>query len=351
MTTIDDLLREAYGSWDDGAVLSRVGAELQSRSRLADARRVLGRAVELVPSDIGAWLDLCFACYRSLADEDGHDALRRGIETTGSDELKATLAFFCNPDQAKALRAEIADTDDPGAQAALFSARFWQGEPAEAVAGLRKLVAEHPEHDRVRSQLLWTLLGARALGLTMRLPLHEDGLPLAEEDIQRAPDEMSSWWMKVQMLNAEEDWDGLLAATEAALERLPDEETVMLFRARAFREKGDADRAIQWFQRAIGAKPSFAGARVELGRLYEKEGKPDLAEEVFREMPTANPDYAMGPMSLALFLGRQGRWEEADQVFPEAWPRIPKMFQEGFKKSPQAEDLLARDAVKKAITT
>lgn len=346
MTTVENLLREAYGSWDDAPTLSRVGQELQRRSRLADARRVLERAVALDAHDVDAWANLAYACYRNLDTEDGHSVLRRGIAAIDADVLRATLASFCDEREATALRESLSTTQDPAARAILLGQRFWQGEHEAALEEMRTLVAEHPDGLHVREQLLWTLLGARNRGLLEGLDLHEEALPLVDDVIRRAPDSLEGWWMKMQMLHAEHDWPGLLAATGEALARIPDEETVMLFRARAHRELGDEDRALAWFQRAIGAKPSFAGARVELGKLYEKQGRHELAEEIFREIGTANPDYTMGPMSLALFLGRRDRWDEAEAVFLETWPRIPPMFRAAIPQNPQAEDLLARPAVK-----
>lgn len=349
MQTIESLLQEAWGGWDDAATLSRVGQELQRRSRLPEARRLLERALELDPSDRDAWANLAYACYRSLDDEAGHAALRRGTAAIGSDALRATLATFLPEEEAAEIREALRDTKDPAARAVLFGQRFWRGEHDVALEGMRALFQERPDDGMVREQLLWTLLGARRRGLVEGLDLHEDGLPLVDERLQAAPDSMEGWWMKMQLLHAEEDWPGLLEATGKALEHAPDEETVMLFRARAFREAGDEERAETWFQRAIGAKPSFAGARVELGKLYEEQGRLERAEEVFREIGAANPDYAMGPMSLALFLGRQGRWEEAEAVFLETWPRIPSPFQAGFRQSPQAKEILARPAVRAVV--
>ncbi len=349
MPTIQDLLRDAYTNWDDAAALSRAGQELQRRSRLTEARTVLERAVELDPRDLDAWANQAFACYRNLEEQAGHDVLRRGVAATESDLLRATLTTFCDEEEAAFLREALADTEDPAAQAILLGQRFWKGEHETALEGMRALVAEHPSDETIRSQLLWTLLGARARGTLEGLDLHTEGLPLVETIVAEAPDSMEGWWMQLQMLHAEKDWQGLITVTGEALKRMPDEETVMLFRARAFREKGDEDRAVAWFLRAIGAKPSFTGARVELGKLYEKQGRLDLAEEIFREIGEANPSYAMGPMSLALFLGRQGRWEEAESVFLETWPKIPPMFRAGLQQSPQAKEMFERAAVRRVI--
>jgi tetratricopeptide (TPR) repeat protein len=155
--------------------------------------------------------------------------------------------------------------------------------------------------------------------------------------------------MKLMLLSAEKDHDGVIRTGLGALARFPDEESVMQFVGRAFREKGDADRAALWFARAIGAKHSFAGARVDLARLLEGQGKLDPAEEILREIPAANPGYAQGPVSLALFLARRERWAEAETLLLEAWPKLADWQRENLKRNPDAALLLGRDNVKKAI--
>lgn len=349
-TTIEQLLQEAYTHWDDGPRLSRLGQEIHDRNRLDHARRVLGRAVELVPEDVEAWAHLSYAHFRALDDEGGLAVLRRGVEATGSDGLKMTLAQFAGGEEAERLRAELAESADPGVRAGQLSDRFWKGEKEEALTGLRRLVEEHPDAQDPKDTLVWTLMRARSTNALEDLDLRDEAVPLADARIEAQPDQVAAWALKLMMLNAEADWDAILETTQNALERFPDEETVMQFRARAFREKGDEERAVQWFLRAIGAKPSFAGARVELGKLYERQGRYDLAEEVFREIPKANPDYPYAPVSLALYLARRERWDEAERLLVDAWPAIPELLQSALRNNPDAKPLLEREVVQAAIS-
>ena len=65
MSTVEDLLIEAYSHWDDAETLARTGRELQSRTRLEAAREILTRAIELRPdSDPDSWARLSFAQFR-----------------------------------------------------------------------------------------------------------------------------------------------------------------------------------------------------------------------------------------------------------------------------------------------
>jgi len=349
MATIEQLLHEAYSHWDDGPRLARLGREIHDRNRLDHAQRVLGRAVELVPDDTEAWAHLSYAHFRSLDDEQGREVLRRGIDVTGRDGLKSTLASFSEGEEASRLREELTDSTDPRARAGLLSDRFWSGDKEAAFQELKDLVAEHVGEDAPADTLIWLLIRAKHANAIEGLDFHEEGIPLLDERIARRPDEIGAWSMKLMMLGAEQDWDGILETTRAALEHFPDDESVMQLRARAYREKGDEDHALLWFNRAIGAKPSFAGARIELAKLYEKQGKLDLAEEVFRDLQIANPHYAFSPLSLALFLSRRERWEEAETLFLQAWRTMPEFLKPSVLGNPDADPLLQRDAVKAVV--
>lgn len=349
MATIEQLLHEAYSHWDDGPRLARLGREIHDRNRLDHAQRVLGRAVELEPDDADAWAHLSYAYFRSFDDEQGRDVLRRGVEASGSDGLKMTLANFSEGEEADRMREELKGTTDVGARAGQLSDRFWAGEKEEALEGLKTLVAEHPDEDDPQDTLLWMLIRARHSNAIEGLDLCEEGIPVIDARIAKRPDEVGAWSLKLMMLGAEKDWNGILETTKEALEQFPDEESVMQFRARAFRETGDEERAILWFNRAIGAKPSFAGARIELGKLYEQQGRLDLAEEVFRDLVVANPGYAFSSISLALFLSRREQWDEAEQLLIEAWPTLPEFVKPGVLANPDAQPLLERAAVKAVV--
>lgn len=349
MSIIAELVREAYSRWDDAETLSRAGRELHDRNRLDLARAVLERAVELDPGDVDAWAHLAFARMRGFEPQKGFDTLRRGIERTGSDLLRTTLAGFTPDKEEKArLLQQVAGNDEPAVRISAASVRHASGDAA-AFPEMRRLAEEHPDDADVRETWLWAVMNARWRGGAKDVDIRTAAVPLAERTIEERPDRVNGYWMKAHLLVADQDWDGALAAASEALERFPDEETMMFVRGRAFKEKGEPDRAIACFARAIGMKPSFAGARTELGKVYEALGKLDLAEEVFREIPRANPAYAGGAVSLALFLGRRGRWDEAESVFLDAWGKLQPWQQARLKQQPDNAELLARPRVKSVV--
>lgn len=49
MITINDLINDGYAHWNEPERLARIGAELESRSRLTQARVFLDRAIALDP--------------------------------------------------------------------------------------------------------------------------------------------------------------------------------------------------------------------------------------------------------------------------------------------------------------
>jgi tetratricopeptide (TPR) repeat protein len=351
MPTIDDLLVEAYSHWDDASVLARTGRELQNRNRLDRARQVLHRAVALDPTgDTEAWDNLAFAYYRDMKSDEGHEVLRKGVELTGSDALKATLGGFSeDPEEKERLSKELAESKDPAVLAALQWQRFHGGATPEALAAVEALHAEHPDVGEVRDTLIWMYLFARQRGAVEGLDLHERGLPLTRRKIEEEPTSSYGYTMRVWMLHVEKDWDGVIEATSEALGVFPDEETMMQWRGQAYREMGDLPRAITCFNRAIGMKPSFVGARVDLAKVHETLEEYDLAEEIFREIPVANPDYSSGPVSLALFLARRERFTEAEKLILDAWPKLPGWVQGSLRSNPDAHDLFEREAVKMVV--
>jgi len=181
MPTVNDLIREAYSHWDDAKILSRTGRELHDRNRLDITKEVLARAVELDAGEEDAWVYLAFAYYRSFGDEEGSETLRRGIEATGSDDLKATLGNFTpDEEESKRLLAEVEGSEVPGIRSALASRRFYRGEK-EALDEVRRLLEQHrpvaelpqpvghdqpgdvsPDDDRVAILCLCTGHGAKA---------------------------------------------------------------------------------------------------------------------------------------------------------------------------------------------
>jgi len=350
MSTVEDLLIEAYSNWDDAEILARTGRELQSRTRLAAAREVLARAVELRPDgDPDSWARLSFAQFRAGMTQEGLETLRRGVEATGSDDVRTALAGFTNDEaEAEALREVLAKSDRPSVRAELLAQRFFRGE-AEALDEMRTLQDENPDDEDVGETVFWVMFRGHHMGAVEKDEVRRRTLDVLDAKSERHPDQLGPVVRKMMVLAALEDWEGILAETQQALERFPDEETLLQHRGRALRETGDHERAAAALNRAIGAKPSFAGARTDLGKTYEAMGRPDLAEEVFREIPVANPSYGGGRIALALFMVRQERWDDAELLFHECWDSMPAWMRSGLASNPDAAKLMERPNIKKAL--
>ncbi|MDH3592369.1 MAG: tetratricopeptide repeat protein [Planctomycetota bacterium] len=349
MPTIDQLLQAAYSHWNDAGPLGKAGRELHDRNRLDHARTILERAVELDPSDVESWTNLAFVHLRGFAPDEGLKTLRRGIAATDSDVVRSALQnFTADPEEKATLKEQLASSPIPSIRAEILWNRIFAGE-AEALDDARRLARDHADDPDTRHNLCWLFLDAKQRGLDV--DLKAEGLPLADRRIAEEPDRIFGHWIKVQMLIAEKDWDGVIAATDASLARHPDDETQMHLRGRAYREKGDYDHAVAWLSRAIGAKPSFAGARADLAKTYEAQDKVDLAEGVVREIPTANPSYPGRDLPLAFFLARRERWAEAESVFLESWGRFSAGQRARLRNLPDAVQILARPAVQAALAT
>lgn len=247
------------------------------------------------------------------------------------------------------MKAAIQGSPEVGAQASLLAHEFYGGDSEAALDGLRMLLREHPDAEQPVEQFLWSLFGGRHRGLVGDEVIQDEGLPLAEQRIERAPESVFAYWMKQQLLSAQVDWEGLLEETTRGLAVFPDEETMMLMRAQALVELDELEEAAHWYARAIGAKPSFVGARIGLGRLYERLGQHELAEKVFREIPTANEEFVFGSVSVALFLARREAWDEAEQVFVDTWRRLPEDLRAAVLRNPEAAVLLEREAVQAVL--
>jgi hypothetical protein len=110
--TIQDLLKKADSHWDDADALIDIGTELESRTRLPEARRILERALGLAPKDFPeAYATLAFTHFRDNAStaEKGEMALIQGLEITDSDYLKAWYVAFIDDPPARDYFIQIHD--------------------------------------------------------------------------------------------------------------------------------------------------------------------------------------------------------------------------------------------------
>jgi tetratricopeptide (TPR) repeat protein len=351
--TISDLLALAYtllpnNDKRSAEELGRIGIELESRSRLAHARVILERALQIDPLAHPEWyLSLAFAHFREVAGNfaaDGERIIIDGIEETDSDFLKASyLSVLEGGDSAELadMIDYLATSDDVAVRFALGHSLLWRGEQERALTLLRETVEMLGEGEV--SLGLDSYCGAMnwMRGQGMAIDLEHEVLPYLERLIHFAPNVYNYRALKIQMYQTLKQYDKVKAAALQALETFPDEETTMVALASACEKLGNDNSAILWYNRAIGAKPSYARARIMLGRLYERLGIMPQAEQVFREIASAFPEYYAGKLEIAYFLKRIGKNAEATSLFRYAYDHLKTFEKAAVEQHPEGKQFMA----------
>lgn len=342
--TIPYLIEAAYANWDNADILGRIGTELESRSRLDSARRILERALSLSPLQHPEWyLSLAFAHFRETSQNlaaDGERILVDGIEETDSDYLKASyLSMFEGEDIAELIE-DLRTSQDVSVRLALGHSLLWRGDAEGALQLLRNTIAEVNDGDAPLG--IESYIGAMnwMRGQGMSVDLEEEVLPRLEQSIRFAPDTYNFRALHIQTFQTLRDYSRVRTIALETLQHFPDEETTMLALASAEEKLGNDKAAVMWYNRAIGAKPSFVRARVMLGKLYERLGEITLADTVFREITTANPSYTLGKLELAYFLKRAGRTGEASSLFRYAYDRLKTFEKAAVEQHPEGKVFL-----------
>lgn len=322
--------------------------ELESRSRLAHARAILERALQIDPLSHPEWyLSLAFAHFREVAGNfaaDGERIIIDGIEETDSDYLKASYLSMLEGGDAEDIADMVnylASSDDLSVRFALGHSLLWRGEQERALKLLRETVEMLGEGEIALG--LDSYCGAMnwMRGQGMEIDLEHEVLPYVERLIQARPNVYNYRALKIQMYQTLKQYDNVQASALQALEVFPDEETTMVALASAYEKLGDDDSAILWYNRAIGAKPSYARARTMLGKLYERLGKMALAEQVFREIAGAFPEYYVGKVEIAYFLKRIGKNKEATSLFRYAYDHLKTFEKAAVEQHPEGKQFMA----------
>jgi tetratricopeptide (TPR) repeat protein len=351
MYTITKLLATAYQRWNDAQELGSIGMELETRSRLEEARHLLGRALELDPVSHPEWyLSLAFAHFRDVGSlsAEGERILIDGIEETDSDFLKAAYLSVLEADGGSQamiddLIAYLRESDDVSVRFALGYSLLWRGDSEAAIDLLRQSVALLEEHDVPLGLDLYC--GALNWMYAQHMPalsvdLATEVAPYLERMINQKPQVYNYRALKIQMYQTLRSYAAVVETARQTLSLFPDEETTMVALASALEKLGDDEQAVLWYNRAIGAKPSFARARVMLSKLYERRGNTTLAESVLREIPTAFPEYTLGRLEIAYFLYRHGKTDEALSLFQYGYDRLKTFEKSAVEQHPEGALLL-----------
>ncbi|MFN5006335.1 MAG: tetratricopeptide repeat protein [Ignavibacteria bacterium] len=339
--TIQDLLKKADSHWDDADALIDIGTELESRTRLPEARRILERALGLAPKDFPeAYATLAFTHFRDNAStaEKGEMALIQGLEITDSDYLKAWYVAFIDDPPARDYFIEyLGNHADPRLRIILGHALLWQGMHDESQRVLSEAIKGlGPEYMDILpkeltvycSSLVW-LKGAKP-----DLDIEQRVIPILLALQERYPDVYMNHASEITAWQVLKNWNNVIDASKKTLAKFPDEETTMLAMALAYDKLGKPHHALHLLAKAIGIKPSFARARMVSARILESLGELELAKELIYQIPEANPQYAVGIVHTAIWAFEHGDKQSALEFYRRGYADLKPFEKSQFESHP-----------------
>jgi tetratricopeptide (TPR) repeat protein len=339
--TIQELLRKADVHWDDAEMLIHIGTELESRTRLPEARRILERALGLVPKEYPeAYATLAFTHFRDNAStaEKGEMALIQGLETTDSDILKAWYVAFIDDPPARDYFIEyLSNHRDPRLRIILGHALLWQGMHDESAVILSEAIkAFGPEMMEILPKELTVYCSSLAWlkGAKPELDIEKLTIPILHAMQDRYPDVYMNYATEITVQQVLKDWNAVIEACTKTLKKFPDEETTMLAMALAYDKLGKPHHALQYLGRAIGVKPSFARARMVSARILESIGEKELATTLMYEIPEVNPQYAVGMMQTAIWAFEHGDTQKALEFYRRGYAELKPYEKSQFESHP-----------------
>lgn len=339
--TIQDLLKKADSHWDDADVLIDIGTELESRTRLPEARRILERALGLAPKDFPeAYATLAFTHFRDNAStaEKGEMVLIQGLEITDSDYLKAWYVAFIDDPPARDYFIEyLGNHADPRLRIILGHALLWQGMHDESQRVLSEAIKGlGPEYMDILpkeltvycSSLVW-LKGAKP-----DLDIEQRVIPILLALQERYPDVYMNHASEITAWQVLKNWNNVIDASKKTLAKFPDEETTMLAMALAYDKLGKPHHALHLLAKAIGIKPSFARARMVSARILESLGELELAKELIYQIPEANPQYTVGIVHTAIWAFEHGDKQSALEFYRRGYADLKPFEKSQFESHP-----------------
>ena len=344
--TIQELLQKADSNWDNAEILIHVGTELESRTRLPEARRILERALGLAPKEYPeAYATLAFTHFRDNAStaEKGEMALIQGLEITDSDILKAWYVAFIDDAPARDYFIEyLSQHRDPRLRIILGHALLWQGMHDESIQVLSEAIKSlGPDYMDILpkeltvycSSLVW-LKGAQP-----QIALEQTVMPILHALQERYPDIYMNYATEITAWQVLKQWDAVIEACIKTLRKFPDEETTMLALAIAYDNSGQQYHALHYLGRAIGIKPSFARARMVSARILKSLGQLSLANELMFEIPQANPHYAGGIIQAAIWAFEHGEKQRALEYYRRGYAELKPFEKSQFESHPIVQQI------------
>lgn len=339
--TVLELIQHGYKNWNDAYTLTKLGAELEERSRFSEARLFLNRAFELDNSLEDIYLSLAFTHFRDISSsaEVGEEILVDGIENTSSEILKAWhIAFVEEEDIARQMVNVLSHSDSVYVQLTIANSLLWRG---DVQAAYEKIMSIRTIEDNEKSLAMYCNLMIWLSGTYKDIQLEKDVAPFIERLVSYNKKCFSYQNMRIMLFQSLKKWETVQINCIEALRQIPDNETLMLALAMAFENLSDYDNAVMWYCRAIGAKDSFVRARLRLAYLLEKQGKIHIAIQVIQEICVCNPHYAMGQIQAAFFLFKHHDKKEAATLFSRAYSQLKPYEKQIVDNNPMTQELAA----------
>ncbi len=339
--TVLDLIQHGYKNWNDPYTLTKLGAELEERSRFNEARLFLNRAFELDNSLEDIYLSLAFTHFRDISSsaEVGEEILVDGIENTSSDILKAWhIAFVEEEDIARQMVNVLSHSQSVYVQLTIANSLLWRG---DIHAAYEKIMSIRTIEDNEKSLAMYCNLMIWLSGTYKEIQLENDVVPYVERLLSYNKNCFSYQNMRIMLFQSLKKWEKVQYYCSEALKQIPDNETLMLAFAMALEQLNDYDNAAMWYSRAIGAKYSFVRARLRLAYLLEKQGKTNSAIEVIFEIFHCNPNYALGHIQAAFFLFKHHDKKNAAALFTRAYSQLKPYEKQTVDNNPMTHELAA----------
>lgn len=291
---------------------------LQARHFLTERESIRGRrmaiqlftrAIEKDPDFALAHAGLSEACWQTYEESREPEMAERAEES-------ATKAVELAPDA-------------PLTRLALARVYRGRGQNAEAIAELRRLIAQQPALAMARYELalVYEFLG---------------DLERAAASLDRALEIRPRWWRAWRQLGAVRLAAGELEAAQAAFERairLAPETGVRGLQSNLLAVelyRGDFDAAIELYER-LEIQPTRAGVANNLGTAYWHKGRLEEAAGLFRHAMGLDPAEPKFTGNLADTLLELGRPEEAATFYRKA----VELIEERLEQNPERDDLRA----------
>lgn len=202
-----------------------------------------------------------------------------------------------------------AQAEIEGAESTALALRFRQAVLDRDNSELRQITAEAEQlatklpEDRILQRIL--IEGYRTDGRI------EDAIRIADLAISQAPDELSLYEIKNQLLAATGDFDALETQLRATIARFPDNQDAKLFLIQLLTQEGDEDKAEEFLRDEIAQGEDPASAHVSLISFIRQRKGIDAALTETEKALELYPENRLFPALKSGMLFDTGRRDEA----------------------------------------